>query len=296
VQHLRYSSFLCAVVCATVLGATCASAQTVTKVDRDKVKINDNGRVLETNALYFVVDPDNKKKAIIRIDKIAGHTAEATILKGDAQAGWSLTLKKHASPATAGADKSSAATTYVSHSEQPSTARKPWQIDGFYETGTGKIASASMNEFPNYTAPSQSGTVSAIGLTFSYNLWLEEWFIFPEATYEYANTKQMGTTYSGANYDLGVGAGYLFDTFHVRVFADYKFLSKLAVSGGGVNFNWSGSAISLGAQGSFTDHWGAKVAYNIRKYGSMTFTDQGFSFSGAALSLPALELAITYGF
>ena len=65
-------------------------AQSVDTIDGKLIQVNQGGQSLKQGASYYVVDPQGKKRAIVKIDSIMEDTAMGTITKGMAQVGWRI--------------------------------------------------------------------------------------------------------------------------------------------------------------------------------------------------------------
>lgn len=80
-----------------VLSAYKAFAYQVIKVKNKKLLISFSSQEdLQVKDSFYVINKRGKKKAIISILKVKGNKAIAEVLKGKAQAGWSLKLRKRA--------------------------------------------------------------------------------------------------------------------------------------------------------------------------------------------------------
>lgn len=67
-----------------------AFAADITKVKGDKALINLDGLEATEGDVFFAIDSNGKKKGLIKIDKVKGDKAIASISKGKAQVGWTL--------------------------------------------------------------------------------------------------------------------------------------------------------------------------------------------------------------
>lgn len=71
-----------------------AIAAEIGKFSKKQAIVHLNGDSVEIDQTYFVIDPSSlKKKAKIKIDKIVGDKAKATILKGKVEEGYQLVLQ-----------------------------------------------------------------------------------------------------------------------------------------------------------------------------------------------------------
>lgn len=129
-----------------LFAGTSALAAKVTAVKNNKLMIELEGDNAAPGAEYFVLNAQNKRVALVKVTQVKNGRAIADIVKGTAQAGYTLQIKSGGSAAASSAGSSSAGGDdyYERKLSQKSHTGNSWGVIGGYLMNSMTVSTTSM--------------------------------------------------------------------------------------------------------------------------------------------------------
>jgi len=126
-----------------------ALAAKVSVVKNNKLMIELEGENASPGAEYFVMNPQNKRVAIVKLTQVKNGRAVADLLKGSAKAGYTLQLKSGGSSAATSSSASSGSPSggdeyYDRKLSQKSHSGNSWGVIGGYLMNSMTVSTSSM--------------------------------------------------------------------------------------------------------------------------------------------------------
>ncbi|MGE0762059.1 MAG: hypothetical protein AB7N80_02155 [Bdellovibrionales bacterium] len=148
-----------------------AEAAKVSKVDGRKVMIDLEGDSANAGDVFVVMDPNGKRKGLVKIRAVKGNRAVGLLGKGKAEAGWATKFS------SAGKSKSASGQAKTSGSpiETP-TGTSFWGLIGGFSMNSMKVKVDNDGDNTNETSVSLSGNAFSLKGLFDYNMFSQIWF------------------------------------------------------------------------------------------------------------------------